>query len=284
MVTVSAVIPTFERAAMVAEAVASVLSQGGADLELLVVDDGSTDDTRMVLAGFSDPRLRVVSTARNQGVSAARNLGVSLARGRYVAFLDSDDTWLPGKIARQLAYMAETGHAVSQTQELWMRGGRRVNPGRIHLKVDGDFFRQALRLCLVSPSSVMIERDILRQVGGFDEGLAACEDYDLWLRLLLRGPIGLVDEALTVRRGGRPDQLSARFVGMDLFRIRSLAKILAHEDMSPWHRDCMEKELVYKTRIYADGCCKRGRVDEAARVWRLARQSLRQPDVPAHGS
>ncbi len=283
MVTVSTIIPTFDRAAMVAEAVASALSQDAADLEVIVVDDGSTDDTRMVLAGFSDPRLRVVATT-NRGVSAARNLGTSLARGRYVAFLDSDDTWLPGKIERQLAYMADTGHVVSQTQEIWMRGGRRVNPRRIHLKKDGDFFRQALRLCLVSPSSVMIERDFLQRVGGFDEGLAACEDYDLWLRMLLRGPIGLLDEALTVRRGGRPDQLSNRFVGMDLFRIRSLGKLLATEAMSPWHRDCMEEELVCKTRIYADGCCKRGRTDEAARVWGLTRQSLRDPGDPERGA
>ncbi|MEF3697324.1 glycosyltransferase family 2 protein [Desulfolutivibrio sp.] len=283
MVTVSAVIPTFDRAAMVSEAVASVLSQCGAELELVVVDDGSTDDTPAVLVGISDSRLRVAATS-NRGVAAARNLGASMARGRYVAFLDSDDTWLPGKIERQLAYMAASGHAVSQTQEIWVRGGVRVNPRRVHLKKDGDFFRQALRLCLVSPSSVMIDRDYLRQVGPFDEGLAACEDYDLWLRMLLRGPIGLLDEALTVRRGGRPDQLSARFVGMDLFRIKSLAKILATEKMSPWHRDCMEEELVCKVRIYANGCCKRGRVDEAARVWRLARQSLRDPDVPAHGA
>lgn len=269
MVTVSAVIPTFDRAAMLSEAVVSVLSQAGADLELVVVDDGSTDDTPAVLAGFADARLRVARTA-NRGVSAARNLGVSLARGRYVAFLDSDDTWLPGKLARQLAYMADTGQTVSQTQEIWMRGGRRVNPGRAHLKPDGDFFRAALRLCLVSPSSVLIERDYLLRLGGFDEGLAACEDYDLWLRMLLRGPIGLLDEPLTVRRGGRPDQLSARFIGMDLFRIRSLAKILATEEMSPWHRDCMKKELARKARIYVQGCAKRGRMEEAKRVLELA--------------
>ena len=273
MVVVSAVIPTFDRAEMAAGAIRSVLSQEGADLELVVVDDGSTDDTPSVLAGFDDSRLRTVRTA-NRGVSAARNLGVSLARGRYVAFLDSDDTWLPGKLARQVAFMADTGHAASQTQEIWMRGGRRVNPRQAHLKRDGDFFQAALRLCLVSPSSVMIKRDYLLRLGGFDEGLAACEVYDLWLRMLLSGPIGLFDEALTVRQGGRTDQLSARFIGMDLFRIRSLVKILATEEMSPWHRDCIKKELARKIRIYAQGCGKRGRLEEAQRVWEMARRSL----------
>jgi glycosyltransferase involved in cell wall biosynthesis len=273
MVLVSAVIPTFDRAAMVSDAVRSVLSQEGADLELVVVDDGSTDDTPAVLAAFDDSRLQVARTP-NRGVSAARNMGASLARGRYVAFLDSDDVWLPGKLARQAAFMAATGHDASQTQEIWMRGGRRVNPRQAHLKRDGDFFQAALRLCLVSPSSVMIKRDYLLRLGGFDEALPACEDYDLWLRMLLSGPIGLFDEALTVRRGGRTDQLSARFIGMDLFRIRSLAKILATEEMTPWHRDCMEKELTRKTRIYAQGCSKRGRLEEAGRVWEMARRSL----------
>ncbi|QLA16548.1 glycosyltransferase family 2 protein [Desulfolutivibrio sulfoxidireducens] len=276
MVTVTAIIPTYNRAGMVGEAVDSVLSQTFGDFELFVVDDGSTDDTAGVLARFEDPRLAVVRT-RNRGVAAARNLGVGMARGRFVAFLDSDDTWLPEKLARQTAYMERTGLAASQTQETWIRRGRRVNPRRAHLKRDGDFFQSALALCLVSPSSAMIRGEFFDRVGGFDEGLPACEDYDLWLRMLLRGPIGLVDEELTVRRGGRPDQLSARFVGLDLFRIRSLAKILGAEKMSPWHRDCMEKELVRKARIYAGGCIKRGRDEEALRVWELVRKSLRGP-------
>ncbi len=282
MTTVSAIIPTFNRAGMVGEAVASVLSQTFADLELLVVDDGSTDDTAEELSRFRDPRLTVRRTP-NRGVSAARNMGIAMARGRFVAFLDSDDLWLPEKLARQMAFMERTGHAASQTQETWLRRGRRVNPRRVHLKKDGDFFQSALALCLVSPSSVMIQKEFLNRVGGFDENLAACEDYDLWLRMLLRAPIGLVDEELTVRRGGRPDQLSARFVGLDLFRIRSLANILGREAMSPWHRDCMENELMRKMRIYTEGCVKRGRVEEALRIREMAKRSLRPlqnaPDV-----
>ncbi|MFZ5811536.1 MAG: glycosyltransferase family 2 protein [Thermodesulfobacteriota bacterium] len=282
MTTVSTIIPTYNRAGMVGEAVASVLSQTFADFELLVVDDGSTDDTAGELSRFRDPRLTVRRTP-NRGVSAARNLGIAMARGRLVAFLDSDDLWLPEKLARHVAFMEHTGHAASQTQETWLRRGRRVNPRRIHLKKDGDFFQSALALCLVSPSSVMIRKEFLDRVGGFDENLAACEDYDLWLRMLLRAPIGLVDEELTVRRGGRPDQLSARFVGLDLFRIRSLAKILGREAMSPWHRDCMEKELMRKLRIYTEGCVKRGRVEEALRVREMAKRSLppsrNAPDV-----
>ncbi len=274
MVTVTAIIPTYNRAGMVGEAVASVLAQTFADLELVVVDDGSTDDTAGALSRFDDPRLAVRRTP-NRGVAAARNLGIRLARGRLVAFLDSDDVWLPEKLARQVAFMEHTGHAASQTQETWIRRGRRVNPRRVHLKRDGDFFQSALALCLVSPSSAMVRREFLDRLGGFDESLLACEDYDLWLRMLLRGPIGLLDQELTVRRGGRPDQLSARFVGLDLFRIRSLAKILGTETMSSWHRDCIKKELVRKTRIYAGGCVKRGRDEEALRVWELVQHSRR---------
>ncbi len=270
---VSAVIPTRDRAGLVGRAVASALAQTYAPLEVIVVDDGSTDDTQAVLAGLADPRLRLYAHDRGRGVSAARNTGLAAARGEYLALLDSDDAWLPEKTARQLAFMRERELAVSQTQEIWMRGGRRVNPGRVHAKPDGFFFEQALERCLVSPSTVMFTRRFLDEVGGFDESLPACEDYDLWLRTLLRHPVGLLDAFLAVRHGGRPDQLSAVYVGQDLLRVRSMARLLGRDDLSAWHRTCIKKELRRKALRYAQGCLKRDRPEEAARVLALAEEA-----------
>lgn len=119
----------------------------------------------------------------------------------------------------------------------------------------------------------------METVGTFDESLPACEDYDLWLRALLRYPVGLLDEWLTVRYGGRPDQLSAAFVGMDLFRIRSMVKLLARSDLTDWRRDCIKKELRRKTAVYVRGCLKNDRPEEAGRVRKLVAEAV-AGDVP----
>ena len=271
---VSAIIPTHDRAGLILRAVASALGQTHAAMEVIVVDDGSGDDTPAVLAAVADPRLRVIRRERNGGVSAARNVGIAAARGAYVALLDSDDEWLPEKTARQLAYMGASGHTISQTQEIWMRAGRRVNASKAHCKPDGFFFEAALRSCLVSPSTTMFAREFFEAVGVFDEGLPACEDYDLWLRTLLCRPIGLVDASLAVRHGGRVDQLSAIYLGQDLFRIRSMVGLLSRPEITSWHRDCIEKELQRKVRVYATGCLKRDRPEEAERVLALAEKAL----------
>lgn len=155
-----------------------------------------------------------------------------------------------------------------------MRGGRRVNPGVAHAKIDGMFFAQALARCLVSPSAVLFTRAYWEAVGPFDASLPACEDYDLWLRTLAAGiPIGLLDEPLVVRHGGRADQLSASCLGQDLFRIRSMLGLLGREGLLPWHRDCIKKELERKLAIYLRGCLMHGQVEEAARVRELAVQA-----------
>lgn len=281
-ILVSVIIPTRDRAKLVSRAVASVLGQTHRALDVIVVDDGSTDDTRERLARHNDPRLRVLGHSLSRGVSAARNTGLAAARGQYLALLDSDDVWLPRKIERLLAFARAKGYVICQNQEIWLRGGRRVNPGRTCEKLDGFFFEQALKRCLVSPSSVLFTRTLLATVGGFDEALPACEDYDLWLRTLLRYPVGLLDEWLTVRHGGRPDQLSASFVGLDLFRIRAMLKLLGGPGLTAWHRDCIMKELERKTAVYTRGCLKNGHPEEAERIRALvtaAQQSARATEL-----
>ncbi|HAA02250.1 MAG TPA: glycosyl transferase, partial [Syntrophobacteraceae bacterium] len=200
---VSVIIPTYNRAALVLEAVASVLLQKIADrdLEIIVVDDGSEDDTGEQLQPLLS-RIRYVRQ-EHAGVSRARNTGIQLAHGKWLAFLDSDDLWVADKLPRQLRYLASHPELqICQTEEIWMRNGLRWNPKNHHRKPSGRCFEALLERCLVSPSAVVLHRNLLEQVGNFDENLPACEDYDLWLRIGWRHPIGLLPEPLVIKRGG----------------------------------------------------------------------------------
>jgi glycosyltransferase involved in cell wall biosynthesis len=258
---VSVIIPTFNRAWILEEAIDSVLAQNFADFELIVVDDGSTDDTRARLQRYRS-RIQYIHQP-NRGVSAARNAGLRRAKGTLIALLDTDDLWQPAKLARQAAFFdAHPEARICQTEEIWIRHGQRVNPRRRHRKPSGWIFEPSLALCLVSPSAVMLRRELMAEMGGFDETLPACEDYDLWLRVSLRYPVHLIDDPLVVKRGGHADQLSAA-PGLDRYRIQSLDKILTTEKLTPAQRRAAETTLREKCRIYAAGCRKRGRIEEA---------------------
>jgi len=269
-VRATVVIPTHNRRAFVREAVISVLAQGGTGCEVIVVDDGSEDGTAAALRNEFGAAVRLIETA-NRGVSAARNAGVLAGRGDLVAFLDSDDVWLPGKLAAQFACLADPAVQICQTQEIWMRDGVRVNPSRRDRKPSGRIFSESLRRCLVSASTVMLRRSLFERVGGFDESLPACEDYDLWLRIARDTEIHLVDHAYVVRRAGHADQLSRRFWGMDRFRVAALARLLAADDLEPGHRAEAGHVLAEKCAILAAGAARRGRLAEADHYRTLAR-------------
>jgi glycosyltransferase involved in cell wall biosynthesis len=267
---VTAVLPTYNRGWVLAEAVDSVLAQDYPALELIVVDDGSTDDTPRLLAGYGE-RIRVIRQERG-GVSAARNRGIAAARGDYIAFLDSDDLWRPRKITSQVAFFRSCPEArICQTDEIWIRRGRRVNPGYRHKKPSGSIFKASLALCLVSPSAVMIERSLFDEVGLFDEALPACEDYDMWLRISWKYPVFLIQEALTVKRGGHADQLSKSH-GLDRYRIHALLKIIDSGVLSAPQRKAAIKTLKTKCRIYATGCRNRGRLEEARKYVEISKR------------
>jgi len=278
--SVSVIIPTYNRAALVRRAAASALAQTYGDFEVLVVDDGSTDATLEALGPFLS-RIKFLRAPENRGVSAARNLGIAAARGEWLAFLDSDDLWLPDKLARQMAYLATHPDLLwCQTEEIWVRRGVRVNPPRSCRKEGGRIFLQSLERCLVSPSAVILHRRLLEDHGGFDETLPVAEDYDLWLRLAWRHPVGLLPEPLVIKRGGHPDQLS-RQPGLDRYRILALRKLLAEADLPELYRAAARRALAAKSAIYAQGCEKRGKIAEA-RVYRhLARTHETAAPEPA---
>jgi glycosyltransferase involved in cell wall biosynthesis len=252
---VSVIIPTFNRATWVCEAIASVLAQTYAHLELIVVDDGSHDATPEVVQACGEGLMYIRQA--HAGVSAARNCGVAASRGVLIAFLDSDDTWLPRKIAAQVTLLQQQPDAQAcYTDEIWIRHGVRVNARQIHQKHSGWLFEPSLPRCLISPSSIMLRRTLWDHLGGFDERLPACEDYDLWLRLALRTPVLLLPERLIVKRGGHADQLSRCVPVLDQYRITALEKILT-ASLSLSQRQAVLTQLVQKCRIVALGARKR---------------------------
>lgn len=254
---VSVVIPTCDRMETLPRALDSVISQTFSDWELIVVDDGSTDGTdEMILRDY--PAVRI-HRQENAGVSSARNAGVALASGAWIAFLDSDDAWLPEKLELQLSGLAvEPELRLSHTDEIWVRNGRRVNQPKEYAKSGGYIYRRCLPLCCICPSSVLIRRDLFDEIGGFDETFPVCEDYDLWLRITAREPVHYLDEALVRKYGGHEDQLSTTVWGLDRYRIRALEQILSEKILSPEDQLLTKETLIMKFRILIEGARKRG--------------------------
>ncbi|MCX8117420.1 MAG: glycosyltransferase [Desulfobacterota bacterium] len=258
MPKVSVIIPTYNRWPMVREAIDSVLAQDFDDFELIVVDDGSSDGTSEALKEYGR-RIRVVGHVQNRGVSAARNTGLRHARGKYIAFLDSDDLWVKGKLKIQVAFLDENPHyPLCYTDEIWIRRGKWVNPMKKHSKYSGWIFEKCLPLCIISPSAAMMRKTLFSTVGLFDEALPVCEDYDFWLRVAARYPIFFIDKKLIIKRGGHPDQLSHRSWGNDRYRVIALEKLLSEPFLKEEERRMVLEEMRKKCEILAKGFLKRG--------------------------
>ncbi|WP_321494390.1 glycosyltransferase family A protein [uncultured Desulfobacter sp.] len=265
---ISVVLPTFNRAWTLAKALDSALAQDYLNREIIVVDDGSTDGTRELLAGYKD-KIRVLFQD-NKGVSAARNLGIRESRGSFIALLDSDDAWEKNKLSCQMAFFqSNPGAMICQTEEIWIRKGKRVNPKNKHKKPSGMIFEPSLKLCLVSPSAVMIKKQLFDRKGMFNEAFPVCEDYDLWLRISHDTPVFLIDTPLTVKTGGHGDQLSATH-SQDKYRIQSILNLIKSNVLSPDHEQAALNVFKEKCRIFANGCIKRGRKEEGAHYLMLA--------------
>ncbi len=270
MTRVSVIIPAYNRAHVLGRAIGSVLAQTYRDFELIVVDDGSTDNTAL-LPACCDDRVTLVRQD-NRGVSAARNAGIRHSHGEFVAFLDSDDEWLPNKLARQVDRSGSgTPDFICHTDEIWLRDGKIVPQKKIHYKQGGRFFERALQRCLISPSSVMLSRSLLDKVGWFDPDLPAAEDYDLWLRITAFYEVDFVSEPLVIKHGGGDDQLSRLTPSIDRYRIRAIQKILEIPELPEPYRDSAMYELIRKARIVAAGCLKRNKDQEAEFYLELAR-------------
>jgi glycosyltransferase involved in cell wall biosynthesis len=211
--TVSVVIPAYNRAATIRPAIESVLRQSWTDFELLVVDDGSTDGTLEAAAAVKDCRLRLLANPRNLGAAAARNTGIRAARGRWIAFQDSDDEWLPLKLEKQMGRLLAPGAdhiaaycgmvVLSPLERHGARAGRlrlKYLPPAAETRVEGDLLPMLAWRNLVSTQTLVARRELIERAGGFDESFTAIEDHEFILRLAQLGPIALVDEPLVLQR------------------------------------------------------------------------------------
>ncbi|TAN69353.1 MAG: glycosyltransferase family 2 protein [Methylobacter sp.] len=272
----SVVIPSYNRRDLLKRALLSVYSQTLLPAEVTVIDDGSTDGTDIMLRQ-EFPQVNHYYQ-ENLGVSAARNLGIQLATADWLAFLDSDDEWLPEKLDHQKAALAANPeYKICHTEENWIRNGVQVEVPKKYAKTGGWIFSHCLPLCAMSPSTILIQRSVFADIGLFDTRLPACEDYDLWLRITANYPVLLVDQPQINKYGGHEDQLSGAFWGMDRFRISALQKIIDTGQLSGQNRQAAVNMLVKKANIYLNGVIKRGKIEEAGYYQQLIKRYAIEP-------
>ena len=199
--TVSIIIPTYNRGQSIGRSIESVLSQTYQDFEVIVVDDGSTDNTRELVAGFNDERIRYVRHEENKGEAAARNTGIKAARCDYIAYQDSDDEWLPEKLARQIELLE---NASPEVGVIYTGFWKTENHKRTYVpfswvsQKNGDIHKELLKGNFIGSPVVLIKKECFNKVGLFDERLRNLVDWELWLRISKRYHFRCVDEPLAV--------------------------------------------------------------------------------------
>ncbi|NQU19293.1 glycosyltransferase family 2 protein [bacterium] len=262
MQNISVIIPTYNRTSFLKKAIDSVLAQGYQDFELIVVDDGSTDETKALIQEYKGKARYIFQDKK--GAASARNRGIKESKSDFITFLDSDDWWDKNKLEIQLKSMQENpDYLISHTQEIWYKNGKLLNQKKRYKKFGGFIFDKCLSICVVSMSTAMIRRELFEEVGLFNESLPCCEDYDFWLRVSVKFPFLLIDKPLTLKDGGRPDQVSSIYAqGMDKFRIQSIKGLLEEKSLTNQQREIAVQELKQKSQIYAKGCIKHGKKGE----------------------
>ncbi len=274
---ISAIIPVYNRPGHIREAIQSVLVQTWRPLELIVGDDGSTDQTRQevqkAVENFrsADVRGKILDLKHSGFPGAVRNRCVEEASGEYLAFLDSDDLWLPRKLEKQIAlFLEEPELQLVHTREEWNRSGKIISQSKLRHKRGGDVFMDALKKCIIGPSTVMIRRDFYQETGGFRDDLEIAEDYEYWLRLTAVTEVRFLDDPLTVKRAGHNDQLSEKYGHIEKFRLEGLKSLVDSEYFHDWHAVEAAAELSRKCLVYGRGCMKRGKTSEGQEYLDLA--------------
>lgn len=268
------IIPTFNRAHTLEKAIESVLSQSFQNYEIIIVNDGSSDETELILSKYHNENLSIFHTA-NQGVSAARNFAAKKAKGDWLAFLDSDDEWLEHKLKLQYDFIQENPNSVLvHGEEIWIRNSIRVNPMKKHAKGGGDQFLESLKLCAISPSVAVIKKEIFFELGMFRQDFPACEDYDLWLKLTSLYEVGFIEDYLVNKYGGHEDQLSAKYKAMDYWRVKSIDWILKNRELESYKREQAIKVLKKKAEILIKGYIKHNNVKDLPEIQNILNQYL----------
>lgn len=271
----SVIIPTYNRRYFIKTCIDSVLKQTFSDFELIIVDDGSTDHTITMISEYSGKGVNYLFI-RHRGVSHARNSGIKVSGGKYIAFLDSDDRWDERKLEITHKYIKEFPNInIFHTDEIWYRKGKILKQKEKHKRYDGNVYLKCLPLCCIGMSTSVVNRNLFKTIGCFDESLPVCEDYDLWLRACINHEVKLIPRELTIKDGGRDDQLSSQ-PGLDKYRIYSLEKMLNSGDLNEDRFQFTYKELKNKCNVYAKGAEKRGRIDEANKYFDMIKKYSKQ--------
>jgi glycosyltransferase involved in cell wall biosynthesis len=243
---VSVIIPVFNRSDILSRAIKSVLQQSYKHIEILVVDDHSTENLSELCKTFPVQYLK----SQGKGVSAARNTGIKVSRGDYIAFLDSDDEWQPQKVQLQFEFLINYPTlSIVHSNEVWRYNDKTVTQLAKHKKYGGRIFDKCLNLCIIGASCTMARRDLFDRHGYFDENFPTCEDYDLWLRISAKENIGFLEDALTIKHAGHSDQLSLKYHSMDMWRLRALAKHLNSKSLSEYEYSLL-RETINKKSLY----------------------------------
>lgn len=281
---ISVVMPAYNSGMFIREALASALAQRGVALEVVVVDDGSSDDTVAQVESFGD-RVRLVRQA-NQGSAVARNRGVAEARASHVAFLDADDYWHPDKLAKQLALLQAGADLVYSRFSLWHAGADgRFPAAAAHLAAceasgqmsnpsgDGWIYIELLLDCVVWTSTVVASKALIEQVGGFDPSLRKGQDYDLWLKLAHAAQWRVVPESLALYR--MHAESITHTVKPENFEYRILNGAyerwgLRNPDGRQLDERIMQERLARSARSFADAHLMGGSRETAAKFYRIA--------------
>jgi len=245
---ISSIIPTYNRAEFLTRAIESILNQTYNIDEIIVVDDGSTDNTKEILRKYKN--IKIIKT-QNLGVSHARNSGIKNAKNEWVSFLDSDDTWMKDKIEKQIHFHTNNPKIlISHTHEKWIRNNKSIKYPTSLKKPNGNCFLDNISKCKIATSSVMMHKSIFENIGYFDENMSVCEDYDIFLKISLKYEIGLLEDELITKYAGH-DQLSTSIFAIDRFHIHSLLKFLG----TKFHDEVI-KEIKRKCEILTKGAIK----------------------------
>lgn len=265
---VSVVLPTYNREATVGAAIESVLRQTYRELELIVVDDGSSDSTEQFVRGLGDARISYLRHANNRGGSAARNTGLAAARGTLLAFQDSDDSWLPHKLERQVGFLAEADEA---TAAVYCPYRRRYPDGRVESHPAdparaprGAILRDLLRANMIGTPTVVARRSCYETVGGFDEALPRFQDWDWMIRVAQSYSVGLIEEPL----------VEAGFAGDNISGGHTAELVAAERHLLDKHADLLREAgndlWAYRLWHLAHVMVMQGAVDEGRRTFRRA--------------
>lgn len=235
--TVSVIIPTYNRENRIGNAIRSVLSQTFPDFEIIVVDDASQDNTKEMVAGLSDERIRYIKHDKNRGGSAARNSGIKTARGKYIAFLDDDDEWMPAKLEKQVSKFMQSSEKVGLIYcgYICLHDGKAVSENMPEIK--GAAYIEALNSCFVGGPTPLVKKECFSQAGYFDETLKTCQDWDMWIRVAKYYDVDYVSETLahytlhgSQLSSGLNRRISAREMILEKYRddLKAIPPVLSY--------------------------------------------------------